>query len=138
MLRPLVEAFKQRDDQEMLVSDRHGGAGNLEGRLDPSKQSKSLIDKFPQYSFHLICDSQAEVEILESITTFATAKELAITMLESNNIKNPENSDPKEIDIKVKLVNKSDSDELIDSDKVILSFKTITTIKTVRWEILES
>ena len=136
LLRPLVEAFKQRDDQEILASDRHLGSGNLDGRIDSTKQPKSLISQFPQYSCNLVCDFQSEVEVLKSITAFAKAKDLTIMMLESNNIDISENSELREVDIKVTLANQSDSQQLLDSEKIILSFKTMTNIKSVRWELV--
>lgn len=135
--RPLVEAFKQREDQEMLVGDRHLGSDIIDGEIDTNRQSKSMISQFPQYSCHLVCDSQAEVEVLESITIFAKEKDLTITMLEiNNNIFSSEHSEVKEADITVNLANQSDSVQLIGSEQIILSLKTKTDIKSISWELV--
>lgn len=137
LLRPLVEAFKQRDDNEMIVSDRNLSSSNIDMGIDPHRQPKLLTAQFSRYSCHVVCNSQAEVEILESITTFVREKELTITMLESNNIDSPENSKIKEVDIKINLANQSNSDKLIGSEQIILSLKkTKTNIKSIGWELI--
>jgi len=136
LLRPLVEAFKQRDDQEILASERHFGSDNIDGRFDTKRKPKLLISQFSQYSCHLVCDSKIEVAVLESITAFASEKNLAITMLESNNIDNSEKSETKEVDIQINLANQSNSDNIIGSEQIILYLKAKASVKTIGWTLI--
>lgn len=135
-LRPLVEAFKQRDEQEILDSDRHSSLGNNETRIDTSKQKRRLISPFSQYDCNLVCDSQAEIEVIESITAFAREKDLAITMLRRNHINDSENSKMKEVYITLNLSSKSNSDKLVSSEQIILFLKPKTNIRSICWALI--
>ena len=121
LLRPLVEAFKQRDEEdEIVLGDR---------RLETTEQ-------YYGYSCCLSCSLEVEAQVLASAVRFAREKELITTMMESRNIIHNSTSEPTEVEIKINFASKNAAEKPINSEEIVLLLKTETKVNSVAWKLL--
>ena len=129
LLRPLVEAFKQQED-------------NLDRPLSIDARPKYLIKSQPsltakadsqtQYSCHLTCPAESEVKILKLLEDFAKRKRLIIIELQSNTFESKVSVQKIEIIAKFSGQN----DIVVNYTQIVGLIKSKTTVYSIIWQLL--
>ena len=141
LLRPLVEAFKQKEELENV--DQSSLNTNSEKAIAPTPKNdfKLLANNHYhsqyRYSCYLLCPSEVEAEALALLIKFAKEKNLMTIKMESRNISGSENPQEVEVEIKIDFVSQASSQTRIDSEEIILLLKTKTKVSYVNWNINE-
>ena len=135
LLRPLVEAFKQRDDEMVnsLLTD------NLpqERQVSFTKSEPSPIAEnvgCQQYSCYLTCAPEFELKILELITNFAQEKHLLLVEIQSKNSAQSSLEEP-EIEVNAYFATNRKQNKLVDPAEIIKVIKAETRVNSVNWQL---
>lgn len=134
LLRPLVEAFKQRDDDVILPplpTDNQPLATSQESESNPIAIA---VDLHRRYSCHLTCIPKFEVRVLELITIFAQEKHLVVLELQTNNSIKPSTEQP-EIEIKASFAAKDDQGDVLESIEIIKALKSEIEVSSINWRL---
>lgn len=134
LLRPLVEAFKQRETNEEVISDR---SLDRNSNAKSKKSEKTIFSENRyQYSCCIICSPEVDAKVLKLVTKFAKEKNLVTTMVESRNINNISTLKAPEIEIKINFADGVDSEQVVNSEEIILLLKAQTKVSSVNWKLI--
>ncbi len=136
LLRPLVEAFKyQRDDEDIIRSLHTNNQPQVLSAESESSPSMITVDRRQQYSVHLTCAAESEVQILELIVKFAREKQLLLLGVQSKSLARSSATES-EIEIKANFAAYEEEGQAISSIEMIKVIKAETEVNSVNWQLI--
>ena len=130
LLKPLAEAFKQRDRhgvKSLSVEKQSPKLSSINDKLIASKGGKL------RYSCSLICSSESEIRVLELVTNFAQKKKLVLLELKSNSINDRITSKEQGIKIDATFLAQEGSEQIENSIELIRAIKGETKVNSLVW-----
>lgn len=131
LLRPLVEAFKQREDnveRQLIKGDRPKDLS-----LIKSKPMTAKADSQTRYSCHLTCPAESEMKILKLLEDFAKQKQLTLIELQSKSTFQPNASVKPKIEITAKF---SGQNNLVNYTEIVGLIKSKTIVYSITWQLM--
>ena len=136
LLRPLVEAFRHREDNSSGMFDNidENDENTSNGSPFPEVLSHSShsADNRRQYSCYFVCLPEVETKILKTIIEFARERQLTIVGIESKKLDIDLNSNFELVEIIVDFVSHSLSD-VSNPEEIIALVKAETKVRAVSW-----
>ena len=132
LLRPLVEAFKQREDNvdgQLIKGDRPKDLSLIKSK--PSLTAKA--DSQTRYSCHLTCPAESEMKILKLLEDFAKQKQLILIELQSKSTFQSNASVKPEIEIIAKF---SGQNNLVNYTEIVGLIKSKTIVYSITWQLM--
>jgi len=132
LLRPLVEAFKQRQDvvHPLPVEDLP--------LIEPQTNLTEIApgDRPQKYSCDITCPVDSEVNILKTLADFTQNKNLLLTELESNSLSQASTTADKKIKVTAKFLTQNNSTEVENYTEIIGLLKAKTEVDSVSWQLV--
>ena len=144
LLRPLVKAFQQQDDEDDRSPPDNSELVNNSIRPNLAKRQSSIssatsssvtvLDRYYQYSCHVLCFPKFEEKVLGIIFGFARERNLTISGVESNNI--DRQTEPELLLVEIKTSFSHDFQiPWEDLEEIIRLLKTEAQVSSVNWQL---
>ncbi|MEO1670513.1 MAG: MgtC/SapB family protein [Cyanobacteria bacterium J06631_2] len=136
LLRPLVEAFKQREDRvisPLPVKD----LPLIESKTELAENLTKIMqgDHPNRYSCCITCSVASEAKILELLEDFAQNKDLLLIELKSNSLTKITAGLDKEIEITAKFLAQNNSTKVENYTEIMGLIKTNAEVDSMSWQL---
>ena len=135
LLRPLVEAFKQREDTVISSEDEEYREPSVLPEIKPvgSSSDRQQWTVPARYECHLTCSAESEIKVLELIDNYAIQKQLVVVDFKSSSVNNPDLD--KAIAVRANFVAKNPEAELVNYTDIIGKIKREVEVSSVSWQL---
>ena len=138
LLRPLAEAFKQRDRSLVdSLSLEEASSNSVSVEYDAVPVSENSKNKIVKYSCTLVCPTESEIQILELINNFARQKKLVLTELRSNTIGDRKIGSERNVEIRLILQAQASSEQIENFVEPIQILKSKAAVDSVDWQVIQ-